>query len=68
MQCFFRHILAICHFNENVKREKRKMVGGTTYYTVVFPKYKLGRGCSGSGSVPHIDSTVGSEIMNVLKD
>ena len=39
---FFRHILAICHFNENVNRERRKTVDGVTYYNVVFPKYKLG--------------------------
>ena len=39
---FFRQILAICNFNENVNRETRKMVDGATYYNVVFPKYKLG--------------------------
>jgi hypothetical protein len=30
------------HFNENVHREKRKTKDGTTYYNVVYPKYKFG--------------------------
>lgn len=37
---YFRHILAILHFNENLHREKRKAKDGTSYFNVVYPKYK----------------------------
>ena len=42
-QHLVRHILAILHFNENVNREKQKDKYGTTYYNVVYPKYKFGK-------------------------
>ncbi|XP_065065424.1 uncharacterized protein LOC135691494 [Rhopilema esculentum] len=37
-----RHILAICHFNENLSRETMKTDDGQDILGVSFPKYKLG--------------------------
>lgn len=39
---YFRHILAILHFNENLKRQPQRTKDGRTYYRVTYPKYKLG--------------------------
>ena len=36
------HILAICHFNENLNRRKRQSKDGKPYYNVTLPKFKLG--------------------------
>ena len=38
----FRHILAILHFNENIKREAKKAKNGKTYMSIRYPKYKNG--------------------------
>ncbi|XP_065069945.1 uncharacterized protein LOC135694966 [Rhopilema esculentum] len=37
-----RHILAICHFNENVLRQQNQLQDGSLQYNVVYPKFKLG--------------------------
>ncbi|XP_065054110.1 uncharacterized protein LOC135682938 [Rhopilema esculentum] len=37
-----RTILAILHFNENVKREKRRTKQGEVSYHITYPKFKLG--------------------------
>ena len=39
---FFRQILAICHFNENLRRETVQTKQGNEYLHVVYPKFKLG--------------------------
>ena len=39
---FFRHIIAILHFNENVHRETKKTKDGRDSYHIHFPKFKLG--------------------------
>ncbi|XP_067029941.1 uncharacterized protein [Acropora muricata] len=39
---FCRHILASLHFNENVRRERKKSKDGEDYLKVTFPKFKLG--------------------------
>lgn len=40
--CFFRHILASLHFNENLKREIMKSQKGEEYVRIYWPKFKLG--------------------------
>eukprot|EP00112_Aurelia_sp_Birch-Aquarium-sp1_P020123 Seg5111.1 transcript_id=Seg5111.1/GoldUCD/mRNA.D3Y31 product="hypothetical protein" protein_id=Seg5111.1/GoldUCD/D3Y31 len=37
-----RHAIAVCHFNENVNRERRVAEDGTIYHNVVYPKFKIG--------------------------
>ena len=39
---FYRHVLASLHFNENVRRERKKTKDGSTYVNVTYPKYKNG--------------------------
>ncbi|XP_066270376.1 uncharacterized protein [Branchiostoma lanceolatum] len=39
---YCRHILAVLHFNENLKREVQTTKEGRAYYRVTYPKYKLG--------------------------
>ena len=39
---WFRHILAICHFNENLKRDERTTEAGEVQIKVVYPKFKNG--------------------------
>ncbi|CAH1242289.1 Hypp6543 [Branchiostoma lanceolatum] len=36
------HILAVLHFNENLKRQVHNTKDGRAYYRVTYPKYKLG--------------------------
>ena len=38
----FRHILAIIHFNANLKRETKRTKDGKPYYNVTYPKFKYG--------------------------
>lgn len=38
----YRHILAVLHFNENVRRPKKLAKDGSTYVNVTYPKYKNG--------------------------
>lgn len=42
MLFFCRHILAILHFNENIKRETQLSKDGKEYIRVTYPKFKLG--------------------------
>lgn len=37
-----RQTLAALHFNENLKREMQKSKEGKEYYSVTYPKFKLG--------------------------
>ena len=37
-----RHILTICHFNINLRRDERKTELGKTQIKVVYPKFKHG--------------------------
>ena len=38
----FRTVLAVLHFNENLKREGQQTKTGDQYIKVTYPKYKLG--------------------------
>ena len=38
----FRHTLAVLHFNENLNRQPKTTKNGTPYYSVTYPKFKLG--------------------------
>ncbi len=40
--CILRHTIAVLHFNENLNRETKMTKNGTPYYSVTFPKFKLG--------------------------
>eukprot|EP00794_Sanderia_malayensis_P001863 gene1863-2102_t len=37
-----RHVLAMLHFNENIKRVSQRAKDGSVYYNVTYPKFKLG--------------------------
>ncbi|XP_063042841.1 uncharacterized protein LOC134437278 [Engraulis encrasicolus] len=39
---YCRHILAVLHFNENLRRQPQRTKDGRTYYKVTYPKYRLG--------------------------
>lgn len=40
--CFYRHVLASLHFNENLQRQTKKSDKGEDYLKVTYPKFKLG--------------------------
>ncbi|CAH1242316.1 Hypp6572 [Branchiostoma lanceolatum] len=42
MGSYCMHILAVLHFNENLRREPKRTKDGRTYYKVTYPKFKLG--------------------------
>lgn len=42
LKLFFRHVIAILHFNENLQREKQTGKDGKLYYNVIYPKFKHG--------------------------
>eukprot|EP00794_Sanderia_malayensis_P001048 gene1048-374_t len=37
------HVLAMLHFNENVKRVSQRAKDGSVYYNVTYPKFKIGK-------------------------
>eukprot|EP00794_Sanderia_malayensis_P005834 gene5834-6531_t len=37
-----RHVLAMLHFNKNIKRVSPRAKDGSVYYNVTYPKFKLG--------------------------
>ena len=39
---YFRHTLAILHFNENLQRETRTTPDEKPYFKVTYPKFKYG--------------------------
>ncbi|XP_028408641.1 uncharacterized protein LOC114531189 [Dendronephthya gigantea] len=39
---YCRHILAILHFNENIKRKQKTTKDGKNYVSVTYPKFKFG--------------------------
>jgi len=39
---FFKHILAVIHFNYNLGREAKTNPDGSTQVTVIYPKFKNG--------------------------
>ena len=40
---FFRHILAVIHFNDNLNREvKKHSLDGSEQVSVIYPKFKNG--------------------------
>ena len=42
MYCFFRHIIAAVHFNNNLQRDDRKNEDGSEQIKIVYPKFKNG--------------------------
>ena len=42
MFLYHRHILACLHFNKNVNRETKMSDDGRQYFSVTYPKFKLG--------------------------
>lgn len=39
---YLRHTLAVLHFNENLNRQPKTTKNGRPYYSVTYPKFKLG--------------------------